>query len=110
MLRFCLLLSPGCLRSAVGARLVILQSPLPRHSSCTRRCAVCRSLVPRGAHRYATLIPPAAESRASKVSIADYVRARLLAMASQGMAGVVVWNDGTVADAEGDETRFGRAV
>lgn len=71
---------------------------------------LCRSLVPRGAHRYATLIPPAAESRASKVSIADYVRARLLAMASQGMAGVVVWNDGTVADAEGEETRFGRAV
>ena len=71
---------------------------------------LCRSMVPRGAHRYATLIPPAQDSRASKINIGDYVRARLMAMASQGMAGVVVWNDATVVDQKGVVTPFGRAV
>ena len=71
---------------------------------------LCRSLLPRGAHRYATLMPPAADSEAGKVAIADYVRARLLSMASQGMAGVVVWNDRTIADDEGNATPFGAAV
>ena len=33
-----------------------------------------------------------------------------MAMASQGMAGVVVWNDATVVDANGAATPFGRAV
>lgn len=71
---------------------------------------LCRSLLPPGAHRYATLIPPTKDSRASNVSIDDYVRARLMGMASQGMAGVVVWNDATVVDQSGDVTPFGRAV
>lgn len=71
---------------------------------------LARSLLPRGAHRYATLIPPSEGSEARKISIAQYVRARLMAMASQGMAGVVVWNDRTVADEDGKETRFGLAV
>ncbi|MGK0153416.1 MAG: hypothetical protein ACI9SE_000360, partial [Neolewinella sp.] len=71
---------------------------------------LARSLLPRGAHRYATLAPPGEGSEARKISIAQYVRARLMAMASQGMAGVVVWNDRTVADEDGKETRFGLAV
>jgi len=71
---------------------------------------LCRSVAAPGAHRYATLIPPEAGSAASAVGIDDYVRARLLAMASQGMAGVVVWNDHTIRDKQGEETPFGRAV
>ena len=71
---------------------------------------LCRSLLPRSAHRYATLFPPDSESDASKIEIDDYVRARLMAMASQGMAGVVVWNDRTVAASDGRETPFGAAV
>ena len=69
-----------------------------------------RSLLPKTAHRYATLLPPAAESEAAKIDIGDYVRGRLLAMASQGMAGVVVWNDSTIQAQDGEETPFGRAV
>lgn len=69
-----------------------------------------RSLLPSAAHRYATLIPPAADSPAGKVDIADYVRARLSAMACQGMAGVVVWNDQTVVDKDASDTPFGAAV
>ena len=71
---------------------------------------LCRSLLPRSAHRYATLFPPDSDSDASKVEIDDYVRARLMAIASQGMAGVVVWNDRTVAASDGQETPFGAAV
>ena len=71
---------------------------------------LCRSLLPRSAHRYATLFPPEPESAASKVAIDDYVRARLMAVACQGMAGVVVWNDRTVAESDGLETPFGAAV
>lgn len=77
---------------------------------------LARSMLPKSAHRYATLIPPAADTPASKVPINEYVRARLHAMASQGMAGVVVWNDKTVqrpAKVDGDkptESPFGRAV
>ncbi|MEO6593569.1 MAG: hypothetical protein ABIP94_02315, partial [Planctomycetota bacterium] len=36
--------------------------------------------------------------------------ARLAAMACEGLAGVVVWNDGTVAAADGKPTPFGGAV
>lgn len=68
-----------------------------------------RSLLPRGAHRYATLIPPGEDTPAGKIDIGEYVRARLMAMASQGTAGVVVWNDGTVQE-DGKETEFGAAV
>src|SRR5690606_6264556 len=71
---------------------------------------LCRSLLPRGAHRYSTLLPPAKGTDAGKVAIGDYVRARLMAMASQGMAGVVVWNDRTIAGEDGKETPFGHAV
>ncbi|MFT4512789.1 MAG: hypothetical protein ACI89X_003135 [Planctomycetota bacterium] len=71
---------------------------------------LARSLLPRGAHRYATLIPPVKDTGAGKINIGKYVRARLMAMASQGMAGVVVWNDRTIAGEDGKETKFGTAV
>lgn len=71
---------------------------------------LARSLLPRGAHRYATLIPPGKDTDAGKINIGQYVRARLMAMASQGMTGVVVWNDRTIAGGDGKETRFGTAV
>ena len=71
---------------------------------------LARSLLPRGAHRYATLIPPGKDTDAGAIDIGQYVRARLMAMASQGMAGVVVWNDRTVVGADGKESKFGAAV
>lgn len=70
---------------------------------------LCRNVVPAGAHRYATLVPPS-DPRQKSVPVDEYVRARLSQMASQGMAGVVVWNDATIADDEGKQTPFGRAV
>jgi hypothetical protein len=61
-----------------------------------------------GAHRHATLAPPAPGDLAG-LSLADFVRARLAAMACRGEAGVVVWNDGTVWR-NGERTPFGDAV
>lgn len=69
---------------------------------------LARCLAAPGAHRYATLGPPAEDLGA--VAVADLVRAELAAMACQGLAGVVVWNDGTVAAADGTPTPFGNAV
>lgn len=69
---------------------------------------LARSLGVPGAHRYATLGPPDAGPGAA-VPLTDLVRAHLAAMACQGLAGVVVWNDGTVA-ANGEPTPFGAAV
>jgi hypothetical protein len=71
---------------------------------------LCRSLLPATAHRYATLFPPSEAVLAAKVGVRAYVRARLLSFASQGVAGVVVWNDGTVAAPDGKPTLFGTAV
>jgi len=71
---------------------------------------LARGLMPQAVHRYETLAPPAEESPESKIALSEYVRARLAAMACRGTAGVVVWNDRTVADEQGQETPFGRAV
>lgn len=71
---------------------------------------LARSLLPAGGHRYATFFPPAAESPAALVPLSDWVRANLAAMAVQGLAGVVVWNDANVADAAGAPSPFGVAV
>lgn len=68
-----------------------------------------RSLAAPGAHRYTTLIPPTVEAQGG-VALADWVRANVAAMACSGLAGVVVWNDGTVAGADGVATPFGAAV
>ncbi len=68
-----------------------------------------RSLAPRGSHHYATLSPPDAVSLGA-VSPRSFVHAQVAAMACAGLAGVVVWNDGTIADAQGKDTAFGAAV
>ena len=67
-------------------------------------------LLPSAVHRYETLAPAVEGSAQADLSPSRYVRARLAAMACRGTAGVVVWNDGTVADQQGDLTPFGRAV
>lgn len=72
-------------------------------------CELARCLLPSFAHRYATLAPPDAAAL-GPMSLRDHVRARLAAMACQGLAGVVLWNDGTVAGADGGRTPFGEAV
>jgi hypothetical protein len=69
---------------------------------------LARSFAARGAHRYATLLPPEPSALAG-LPLADWVRAQTAAMACRGLAGVVVWNDGTVA-AAGAATPFGIAV
>lgn len=71
---------------------------------------LARGLMPQEVHRYETLAPPGEGSAAAKVPLSDYVHMRLAAMACRGTAGVVVWNDRTVADAKGEPTVFGRAV
>lgn len=71
---------------------------------------LARSLLPTDAHRYATLFAPAPESAAAAVPLASWVRAQLAAMASDGLAGVVVWNDAAVADAAGATTRYGAVL
>lgn len=71
---------------------------------------LARSLLPPGAHRYATLFPPAAGTPEAAVPIGPLVHAQIAAMAFTGLAGVVVWNDGTVAADDGAATPFGRAV
>ncbi len=68
-----------------------------------------RCLASPQAHRYATLAPPAAEALAG-VSLPSFVQAQVAAMACEGLAGVVVWNDGTIADKTGAGTPFGNAV
>jgi hypothetical protein len=65
-----------------------------------------RSLAPRAAHRYMTIGPGDAPAG---VDLGDWVRMRLSAMACEGLAGVVVWNDRTVAGDDGPSA-FGRAV
>lgn len=66
---------------------------------------LARCLAPAAAHRYATLSPPAAGA-----PVAAMVRAQLAAIAAQGLAGVVVWNDAAVLDASGQATPYGAAV
>ncbi|HZN37794.1 MAG TPA: alpha-amylase family protein [Planctomycetota bacterium] len=71
---------------------------------------LARSLLRPSAHRYATLVAPAANSKASEVPLGSMVGAQLAAMATSGLAGVVVWNDGAVASPDGKPTPFGAAV
>jgi hypothetical protein len=73
---------------------------------------LARSLLPRGAHRYETLFEPAAGSGSPDVALplAAHVRTRLSAMAVDGLAGVVVWNDAAVVRADGSPTPFGAAL
>ncbi|MCA8973673.1 MAG: beta-galactosidase [Planctomycetes bacterium] len=68
------------------------------------------SLLPAGAHRYATLFPPSAEGAAATVGLTDLVRATLADLAAHGAAGVVVWNDSNVFGPEAEPSPFGRAV
>ena len=67
-----------------------------------------RSFAAAGAHRYATLLPPSAEALQG-LPIGDWVRAQCAAMACRGLAGVVVWNDGTIVAGAGPSP-FGGAV
>ncbi|MBL8727847.1 MAG: hypothetical protein JNM25_05415 [Planctomycetes bacterium] len=71
---------------------------------------LARSLLPVGAHRYATLFAPAPGSPAAALPLAAFVRVQLAAMAADGLAGVVVWNDAAVADGDGTATAFGAAL
>lgn len=71
---------------------------------------LARGLLPAGVHRYETLAPPAEGAATARLSLEQYVRARLAAMACRGTAGVVVWNDRTVAGEGGQQRPFGRAV
>lgn len=68
------------------------------------------SLLPAGGHRYATLFAPRDDSPAANVPIGGWVRAQLAAMACQGFAGVVVWNDAVVRQPDGAATEYGAAV
>ncbi|MBM4060428.1 MAG: hypothetical protein FJ265_04925 [Planctomycetes bacterium] len=68
------------------------------------------SLLPPGAHRYATLFPPGPDSEAATVPPGQLVRARFAAMAAHGLAGAVVWNDANVFAPGGGLSPFGRAV
>ncbi len=70
---------------------------------------LARCLAPAGAHRYATLSPPSADVLAL-VPIGSFVRAQVAAMACQGLAGVVVWNDSTIVLPNGEASPFGLAV
>lgn len=71
---------------------------------------LAQRLLPAGAHRYETLAPPPDGAVTAGLAPSRYVRARLAAMACRGTTGVVVWNDRTVAGADGAATPFGRAV
>lgn len=72
--------------------------------------ALAASLLPASAHRYATLFPPKPESAEASVALGRLVRARLTDFAAHGLAGMVVWNDGTVLAEGGGPTPFGAAV
>ncbi|MFK7740494.1 MAG: alpha-amylase family protein [Planctomycetota bacterium] len=64
---------------------------------------LAQSLLPADAHRYATLAPPAPGALAGGgVRIGNYIRAQLAQLACHGHAGVVVWNDRTLAVFEAD--------
>lgn len=64
----------------------------------------------RGAHRYTTLFPPPVAPGQASLSPTQHVRAALSRAASLGQAGIVVWNDATVADPAGQPTPFGAAL
>ena len=72
-------------------------------------CELARGLAAAGTHHYTTLLPPSPQ-QLGPAPLAAMVRAQVAAMACAGLSGVVVWNDGTVADAEGALTPFGAAV
>lgn len=71
---------------------------------------LARSLLPTGAHRYATLFPPTPDTPAAEIPLASFVRASLAAMVGDGLTGVVVWNDANVADPAGKASPFGAAI
>lgn len=71
---------------------------------------LARAFLPPGAHRYATLFAPAADAPAGAAPVASFVRASLAAMATDGLAGTVVWNDAAAADEDGAPSAFGRAL
>ncbi len=71
---------------------------------------LARSLLPAGAQRYATLFAPTPGSAAAAVPMAAFLRAQLAAMAADGLAGVVVWNDAAVAAADRTATAYGKAL
>ncbi len=68
------------------------------------------SLGARDAHRYVTLFPVAEDAPAPRPTQLQHVRQALTAAAARGLAGLVVWNDRTVADAAGAPTPFGAAL
>lgn len=70
---------------------------------------LARCLLPAHGHRYATLFAPDAAAPAG-APLAALVRAQLAAMAMDGLAGAVVWNDAAVAAADGKATPFGSAL
>ena len=102
-------LSPAC-QSAHGARCArrtaarlraLARGAHARRALRDRRHRVGAGLLPARAHRYETLAPPAEGAATAQLSLQEYVRARLAAMACRGTAGVVVWNDRTVAGTDG---------
>ncbi|MBL9079871.1 MAG: beta-galactosidase [Planctomycetes bacterium] len=62
-----------------------------------------------GTQRYATLFAPAADAPPS-LPLAAFVRGHLAAMAVDGLAGCVVWNDVAVAGPDRAPTPFGIAL
>ena len=72
-------------------------------------CELARGLAAAGTHHYTTLLPPSQQDL-GPATMDCMVRARVAAMACAGLAGVVVWNDGTVVGADGASTPFGLAV
>ncbi len=72
-------------------------------------CELVRSFAPVGAHTYATLAPPDARAL-GPLPLASFVSAQVAAYAAAGLAGVVVWNDTSIAAAGGEATPFGAAV
>lgn len=71
---------------------------------------LARSLGAAGSHRFATLFPPEAGSPASSLPLDGLLRARLAAIAAQGLAGAVVWNDTALSQPDGSPTPFGLAL
>lgn len=70
---------------------------------------LARCFAPAAAHAYATLAPPSPDALGN-VPVTSFVAAQVAAMACCGLAGMVVWNDGTIASPAGELSPFGRAV
>jgi len=70
---------------------------------------LARCLLRPRAHRYATLFAPA-DGKQGNVPLGSLIGAQVVAMATSGLAGVVVWNDAAVVSPDGKPTPFGAAV